>query len=217
MRHVLRGVEIRSLSLVARCWNGKMLIRFEGLRGSLEITSAHAFNRLESIDLPFGPRGVLFSHSSHIRSVTEMHIVDCTFEIDEVMERFKRAMPNVKTMSFFRCDRPNPFALLTSKDASSPPFPHLERVMVLGRESGLQEMARNRRDLGVPLETLVLGRNPEGFDYERLKDYATLAGLVGYLRVECPVEITKWGARNEIVDVWSAADAPTDVVRPKIV
>ena len=73
-------------------------------------------------------------------------------------------------------------------------------------------MARNRRDLGVPLKTLILGRDPDGSNHDRLEDYATLGRLVD-LRVGCPVEIVEWGAGNEILDVWSAAGAPS-VVSP---
>ena len=82
--------------------------------------------------------------------------------------------------------------------------------MVLGNESRLEEMAKNRRDVGVPLKTLVLGRDP-GFNYDHLEDYSALKELVGDLRVGCPVAIVEWGAGRRIVDVWSTANAPGPV------
>ena len=210
MRHVLRRVKIRSITLAAYR-SKEFLIRFEGLRGSLEITVSGMFvTRTDLADI-LGARGVVFSHSSHIEDVTEMHIVNCAFETYQGLEHVKTAMPNVETISFFRCMGAHPFALLASENTSSSPFPRLERVMVLGCEPGLEEMVRNRRDLGVPLKTLVLGRNPGGFNYDCLEDDATLEGLVDNLQVRCPVEIVEWGVGNEIVDVWSAAGAPSVV------
>ena len=75
--------------------------------------------------------------------------------------------------------------------------------MVLGSESELEEMARRRWELGVRLKTLIIGRSPGGFDYGHLKDYTVLEGLVDDLQVGCSTQIFEWGARNEIVNIWS--------------
>ena len=217
MRHVLQRIKIRSITLAAHLWNLDLLIRFEGPHGSLEISTEHAPGGPSPINLLLDPQGVLFSHSPHIKDVTEINFLNCTCYTyqhrNQELDYIKIAMPNVDTISLFRCEGDDPLALLTTAGGSSPPFPRLERIMVLGHESRLEEMVRNRRDLGVPLKTLILGRDPEGFNYDRLEDYATLEGLVD-LRVGCPVEIVEWGAGNEILDVWSAAGAPS-AVSPK--
>ena len=214
MRHVLQRIKIRSITLAAHLWNLDLLTRFEGPHGSLEISTEHAPGGPSPINLLLDPQGVLFSHSPHIKDVTEINFLNCTCYTyqhrNQELDYIKIAMPNVDTISLFRCEGDDPLALLTTAGGSSPPFPRLERVMVLGHESRLEEMVRNRRDLGVPLKTLILGRDPEGFNYDRLEDYATLEGLVD-LRVGCPVEIVEWGAGNEILDVWSAAGAPSAV------
>lgn len=46
-------------------------------------------------------------------------------------------------------------------ETSSPLFPRLEDVIVLGQESGLEDMARKRSDCGMPLKTFVVGEGPE--------------------------------------------------------
>ena len=90
-------------------------------------------------------------------------------------------MPSVRTISFVLCNASRAFEPLTqSEDPSSLPFLRLKRVIVLGTELRLKEMAR-RRDLGVPLKTLIIGRIP--------KVLAELEELVDGLRVGFPVEI----------------------------
>ena len=207
MQHVLRKVNVRCITLAAHLRYQLFLLRFEGLRGSLEITTGYSPGYPHLKDFLFGPGGVLFSHSPHIENVTEIHIVECPFDTNQGLDHVKAAMPNVDTITFFQRYGSYPFGPLTAGDTSSLLFPRLERVMVLGSESRLEEMARNRRDLGAPLKTLVLGRDP-GFNYDRLEDYTTLEGLVGDLRVERPVEIVQWGAGKDFVDVWFAAGAP---------
>ena len=63
------------------------------------------------------------------------------------------------------------FGPLTPTDPSSLPFPHLERIMVSGQESGLREMAKARRDFGVPLKTVGIGRGPRGSKCGHPEDY----------------------------------------------
>ena len=210
IQYVLRRINIRRITLAAYLPGEEFLIRFEGPRGSLEITTAYVSDHPKPSDFLLGPRGVLFSLSPHIKTVTELHIVECAFDTDKGLDHVKAAMPNIDTITFFQRNGSYPFGPLTAGDTSSLLFPRLERVMVLGSESRLEEMARNRRDLGVPLKTLVLGRDP-GFNYDRLEGYSALKELVGDLRVGRPVEIVEWGAGRRIVDVWSTANAPRPV------
>ena len=211
VQHVLRRIRIRCITLATCLEREEYCIRFEGLRGSLEITTVHTPDGRLQIDLLFGPEGVLFSHSPDIENVTEIHVVGCPFDTGPGLDHVKVAMPNVDTISFFECDAPRAFELLTSENLSLLPFPRLERVMVLGEEFGLEDMARRRRDLGVPLKTLVIGRDLEGLEYDHTGDYAALGELVDDLRVECPVEILGWGSGNKIIDFWSEAATPSFV------
>ena len=224
-QHVLRRINIRCITLAVPLRSrggGELLVRFEGLQGSLEMTIFGANAGLW--DVFFGPRGVLFSHSPRIENVMELHIIGCSFEGDFVMDHLSASIPNVVSISFFHCDGHHVFGLLTPTNPLSPPFPHLERVMVLGSESELIGMAKTRRDHGVPLKTLVVGRLPEGFgddsedsawleesDCDYLEDYTALEEFVYDLRIGCPTEILEWGTGNEILSVWSTIGVPGPV------
>ena len=204
MQHVLRRIDIRRITLLVApsdyhggAW---LLVRFEGLSGSLEITSYSMGTGAQIRDAFFGPRGVLFSQSPHIEGVREVNIVGCSFEGDQEFHHIHMAMPELVSISFFRCEGLHVFGLLTPTNTSSPPFPNLERVMVLGSESGLREMAKARRDCGVPLKTLAVGRGPRR--YEDLEDYTALGKLVGHLHIDCPIEVLEWGTENEILNIW---------------
>ena len=54
------------------------------------------------------------------------------------------AMPNLVSISF-HCEGPCAFGLLTPTDPSSPPFPHLELIMVFGSESGLRGNGKDEK------------------------------------------------------------------------
>ena len=211
MQHVLGRVDIRYVTLAAHLWNEYLSIRFEALHGSLEITTAYLIDyHWQPTDILFSPEGVLFSHSPRIENVTEIRIIDCPFDANQGLDHVGAAMPNVHTISI-RCSTSHAFGLLTSESPSALPFPRLERVMVLGTELGLEMMAGRRRDLGVPLKTVVIGRDPKGPKYDRLADYTILEELVDDLRVGCPVEIFEWEIGKEIVGFWSAAGVPESV------
>jgi len=213
-QHVLNRVDIRCITLaVPLCPQGRMqlLVRFEGLQGSLEMTIYGENTYAGLWDVFFGPRGMLFSHSPRIENVRELHIVGCSFWGGRMMDHISAAMPSVVSISFFHCDGHHVFGLLTPTNHLSPPFPHLERVMVLGPESELIGMAKARRDHGVPLKTLVVGRGARGFEYDHLEEYVALRKLVGVLRVGCPTRVLEWGAGNEILKVWSTAGVPGPV------
>ena len=213
-QHVLRWINIRCVTLAVPLHpqgGVDLLIRLEGLQGSLEITIYGASTYARVWDVFFGPRGVLFSHSPRIEDVRELHIVGCSFEDGRGMDHISAAMPGLTSISFFHCEGPHVFGLLTPTNPSSPPFPHLERVMVLGPESGLRAMAETRRDHGVPLKTLAVGRGARGFEYDHLEDYTALEEFVDELRIGCPAGILGWGAGNEILSVWSTVGVPGPV------
>ena len=209
MQHVLRRVDIRCITLAAPPSPQQhvyLLVRFEGSGGSLEITIGIRPVQLQ--DVLFGPGGILFSHSPNIRNARELHIVGCSFEDDQGLDHVSAAMPNLVSISLFDCR--GTLGLLTPTDPSSLPFPHLERVMVLGPGLGLREMVEARRDFCVSLKTLVIGRGPKGSWYDYLGDYpeSALEEFVDNLHNEYPTEIVEWGADNEIANVWSAVEIP---------
>ena len=205
IQHVLGGIGIRCVTLAAPPDSNSprhLLIRFEGLRDSLEITTSSMYNHPQGQDILFGPEGVLFSYSPRIENVTELHVVGCSFESGQELIHVNRAMPKLVTISFFHCN--NPPLQFAPQNPSSPPFPRLERVMVLGVESGLEEMARARKDLGIPLKTLIVGRGPKGSGYENLElDHTVLAELVEDLRIGCPTMVLDWETGNEVQNLWS--------------
>ena len=213
MQHVLGKIDIRCITLAVPLFfqdDPDLLVRFEGLQASLEI-SAYTETNEELLDVLFGPRGVLFSHSPRIKDVRELHIIGCPFVDDRVLDNFNAAMPSIVSISFFHCEGPNVLGPLTPTNPSSPPFPHLERIMVLGSESGLGVMAKARRDYGVPLKSLVVGRGSGGFEYDHVEDYAALGELVDELRTGCPAEVLEWGSENEVLNVWSTIGIPCPV------
>jgi hypothetical protein len=210
IQHVLGRIDIRCITLAApppQMGGAKLLVRFDGLQGSLEISTRSVYADTELRNALFGPRGVLFSHSPHTENVRELHVVGCFFGGGSGLYHINTALPNLVSISF-HWNGPRIFELLAPTNPSSPPFPHLERVMIIGPESGLEEMARKRRDCGVPLKMLVVGRGPGGFEYDHLENYAALGELVGDLHVGCPAEILEWGSRNEIFNFWSTIETP---------
>ena len=214
VQHVLGRIDIRCITLAASPHHeggAKLLVRFEGLGGSLEISTCGVYTRTEPQNVLFDPRGVLFSHSPRIENVRELHLIGCSFKDGQGFYHLNAAMPELVSISFFRCKGSNLLGLLARANPSSPPFPQLENITVLGSESGLRRIAKIRRDRGVPLKTVVVGRGPMRSEYNYLEDYAELGELVGDLRVGCPTEILKWGTGNEISDVWSGSEVPGPV------
>ena len=215
MRHVLRRIDIRCITLAVESPDPQgdvgLLIRFEGLYGSLEITTNTLHTDEMIWNVFFSPWGVLFSHSPRIEHVRELHIVGCHFGGGRESHHIHAAMPNIVSISFFDCEEPHAFALPLQSDPSSPPFPCLERIMVLGPESGLVRMAQARRDCGIPLKTLVVGLGSGQFEYDHLEDYTELGELVDNLRTGCPTEILQWGIGNEVLNIWSTAETPGPV------
>ena len=184
-------------------------LRFEGPQGSLEI-HVRITDPAELPDI-FGQQGVLFSHKPRIEEVRELQIVGCYIHNSRASYLLNLAMPNVVSISFFGCNGLHMRGLLAPPRPISLPFPHLERVMVLGSEQGLEDMARRRKDLGAQLKSLVIGRALTEFEYNKLEDYTALEGLVDNLWVGCPTQIFEWLATNEIANVWSMVMTPTEV------
>ena len=210
MQHVLGRIDIHCITLAVPPLHGldfDLLIRFEGLQASLEITTyVTTYEDLQ--DVLFGPRGALFSHSPRIENVRELHIIGCPFVDGQVLDHINTSMPNLVSISFFNCEDPWVFVLPPKTDPSSPPFLRLECIMVLGTVSGLMEMVKARRDCGVPLKTLVIGQGDGYFQCGQLEDHAALAEFVDELRIECPTEILEWGGGNEILNLWSTVGIP---------
>ena len=205
IQHMLRRIEVYYITLAIPSHPQGLLylrIRFEGLQGSLE-TTIYCVDHARVRKILFGSRGILSSLSRRIENVRELHIVGCVFEGDQGLDQVSATMPNLVSISFFDCEGPHVFGLLTPTDPSSPPFPHLERVMVLGSELGLGGMAKTRKDCGVPLKTVVIGRRLGGSEHGHQEDYAVLGEFVGDLCIGCPTEIVEWGAESEILDAWS--------------
>ena len=210
--YVLRGIDIYriTLSVVPNRLGGvDALVRFEGPRGSLEITTGGIHpTRLPDL---FGPQGVLFSHQPRIEDVRELHIIGRFLNDSQELRPLHGAMPNVTSISFLNCSGAHMSELLAPSYLLSPPFPNLEFVVILGPESELEEVAWRMRDLGVRLKTLIIGREPGCFEHGRLKNYTMLEGLADDLWVGCPVQILEWEAGNEIANIWSRVMAPAQV------
>jgi len=214
MQHVLGSVDIHCITLAVGSRGpvrGRgLLVRLEWLCGSLEIT--YPLETGKAIrDVFFGPSGALFSpRPPHIENTRELHVVGCFFRGDLELDYIHAAMPNLISISFFHYEGPRVFGLLTPTNPSSLPFPHLERAMILGPESGLREMVKTRKDYGVPLKTLIVGSGTKLFEYDH-EDHAALREFADDLRMECPTEILDWGTENEILNIWSTVDMPGPV------
>ena len=216
IQHVLEKIEIRHITLALPSGlrpgvPSILLARFEGLQGSLEITTSRAGPFAVLHGILFGPGGILFFHPPSICNVQELHIVACSFDGGQGLHHIGAAMPNLVSVSFSHCNGSHVLRQLAPTDSSLPPFPHLERVMVLGLELGLREMAKKRRDCGVPLKTLVIGRGFERFRRYRPEDYAGLGEFVDDLRIRCPTETLEWGIGNEILTLWRTNEVPGSV------
>ena len=212
IQHVLGRINIYCITFAAPPHPEEdfdLLVRFEGSGASLEITTyAETYEEVRAIF--FGRRGVLFSHSPRIENVRELHIIGCRFVDGQALDHVSAAMPNVASISFFHCREPQIF-LLPPASLPPPPFPHLGCIMVLGPVSGLRGMTNTRRDAGVPLKTLVVGRGFEGFEYDHLEDHPLLGEFVDELHIECPTEVLEWGTENEILNIWSTVGIPAPV------
>lgn len=56
----------------------------------------------------------------------------------------------------------------------------------------------------------MLGRG-SGWCERYREDRDALREFVDDLRIECPTKILKWGAENEILNIWSTVDTPGPV------
>ena len=81
--------------------------------------------------------GIPFSHSPHTENETELRIVGGS---RRPLPHVNAAISNLMFISPRHCDVHCLLVLLAPKNVSSPPLPHLERVMVLGPETGSEKM-----------------------------------------------------------------------------
>ena len=215
IQHILGRIDSRCITLAASPGHlhREIFIRFEGPGGSLEITTYGKYSAQPHVLLAL--ERMLFFPLPGIENVTELHIIGCSFDRSQMFPRINATMKNIVCISFFNCDESQVYRLLTRTHDSLPPFPHLERIMVFGHESKLEHMARRRRELGVPIKTLVLGRKCRGFQFTRLKDYTDLRELVGHLWAGCPTEIVGWGTGNDILQIWSPTKVPVSPGRKR--
>ena len=212
-RHVLGGMDVQTVILaVAAPRSGEhfqALIRFEGTHGSLEVTLRSWFMDEASI---FCGRGVLFSFTLRLVNVKELQIAECYIDPTVEVGHLVAVMPNLTSICFFHCvwhEGNSAFRLIYPSDPhQSPPFPHLERLTVLGPGPGLTQVARRRKECGVPLKTVVIGPEPLPYTPEQI---AELRELVDDVRVEVPPGISEWSIGNRTLDMWSEAGIPGPV------
>ena len=210
IQHVLERIDIRSITLAAPLTylHTELLIHFEGLGGSFEITTDGKCFPARPRPALLAPGGILSVPLPGVENVKELHIVGRSFDSTQGSRHINAALRNIVSISFFHCDDSQVFKLLSQAYNSLPSFPYLERVMILGRGSKMEQVARRRKELGVPLKTIVLGQGSKGFEYNHPKDYTVLRGLVDDLRVGCPTEILEWGAENDVLITWSQTRVP---------
>ena len=219
IQHVSRRIDIRSIALTTpiSAFDSGLLIRFEGPGGSLEITTNWRTSRRRKRHILLALERILSSPLPGIQNVTELHLVGYPSDDSEEFHHINAALQNVVSISFLCFDDHHMLRLLSQTHNSLPSFPRLERIMSLGRESGLERIASIRKKLGVPLKVLVLGQGPRSFEHSHLEDYTVLRGLVDDLRVGCPTEILEWGTGNEILNICSPIKVPVSPSRNFIV
>ena len=96
------------------------------------------------------------------------------------------------------------FGLPAPANPSSPLFPYLRYITVLGSGPGSRRMVKARR---------YSQKTGSLTQHNRLEGYAGVGGLVDDLRTSCPIGIIEWEARNEIPNIWSTLEVPS-LVRP---
>jgi len=177
------------------------------------MTTCIVFTREEVQGVLFGPGGILSSHSPHIKNVKELHIVGCFFGDGQGFHHTYTAMPepHLHLLLPLRGTQLVGSTCLNQLFVTSLQIPYLERIVILGPESGLREIAKARKDCGIPSKTIIVERGPSGFEYDRLEDYTVLGQLVDDLRIGCPTEMLEWGIENEILNIWFASNAPGPV------
>ena len=127
-QHVLGRVDICRVALAVaskhRLGFVRVLVCFEGLSGSLEITTYSFVDDAWTWDIFFGPLGLLLCHSPRIGNVREVHTVGCSFKGDPESHHIHAAMPNLVSISF-RCEGPHVLGLITPTN----PLPSLSTLI----------------------------------------------------------------------------------------
>ena len=204
LRHVLGGIDICTAILGVSSQSFGCLVRFEGVKGSLEITSGLSDSEVSSVLL-----GVLFSLAPHLDGVRELQITRCRIDPWLDVGRLGRVMPNLTSIYFFHCkqqEEVSMFRLLYGNgDRPLPPFPHLERLTALEPGPGLIEACRERKRCGVPLQTVVIGPESNPYTTEQIVE---LGEFVDDVRVEIPPGISERSVGKRILDTWSGLYLP---------
>lgn len=102
MQQVLTKVDIRCITLAASPdshSHSDLLVRVEGLEGSLEITVCDASVHSQ-LGILLHPKEVLLSHSPCIENVMELHIIGRSFYDDQELHHTSAAVPSLGSVSF---------------------------------------------------------------------------------------------------------------------
>lgn len=195
IRHVLGMVDIGSVTLAHIRHSEDVgydacLIRFEGSTGSLEITVLEELGRD-----PFGPDGLLLSHSPRLENVKTLHVMNCHMS-DNTLTAIASAMCNLVSISFIGHNE-----CLSSLGDSPTLFPHLEHIAGLPAAEDLIWVARAREQYGMPLKALDIHDEPG----HRATYLADLRKFVDDVRVWRCADLPKRWTGNALLDVWEAA------------
>lgn len=197
IKHVLATIHIKSVTLAhightKDIGHDTFLIRFEGPTGSLEIIV------LEEGHLdPFGPDGLLLSHSPRLENVKTLRIMDCRIS-DNTLMTIASAMPNLVSISFL--GRNAYLRSLTPTGGSPALFPHLEHIAGLPLGKNLMKMVATRKNCGSPLKIL------DTYEPRRNRaDLADLRKLVEDVRVWRCADLPERWTINALLDAWEAA------------
>ena len=207
IQHVLAAVDIQSVTLAQfdDTVDGKLarrdvgdygeLVRYEGPKGSLEITTHEAFNLYQL-------RKLLLSHSPKLDNVKTLRIMDFDMhdDIHKIFTSTVSAMNNLISISFVSYPLfPEP---LVPKGGLPVLLPHLKHISGLRPESQLVELARARRGKGVPLNALDVDGSPEDGETAFIRELQELVEVVKVWR--CGSLPKRW-TDSLLMDVWEDA------------
>jgi len=201
--HVLAMINIGAITLahIRRTKNigygerDTCLIQFGGPKGSLEIILLPMDNQD-----PFGPNGPLLSHSPKLNDVKTLHIMDCHIT-DDTLTAIASAMQNLISITFSGSYvYPKP---LTPMGGSPLLFPHLKQIVGLPLEGKLVEMAKARKENGMPLDALDVHDHPENKYTSRC--IAELREIIEDVKVWYCANLPECWTSNTLLDAWEAA------------
>ena len=193
IQHILAGIDIQSVTL-ARLDDGDCgeLVRYEGPKGSLEITAYKGFD-------PYQHRELLLSHSPKLDNVKTLRIMDfdACDDIYEIFTSTVSAMNNLISISFVGHPLfPEP---LIPKGDLPVLLPHLKHISGLHPGSQLVELARARKGKGVPLNVLDVDGSPEDGETAFIRELRELVEVVKVWRCG---SLPEYWTENLVRDVW---------------